>query len=265
MTGHHARPEDQLHRLDPDRQAGRRGGRAPDLKRVTLELGGNDAAIVLDDADPRQIAARLFWGAFYNAGQVCCAIKRVYAPEERYEELVEALAAEIARSVKVGDGSREDTQMGPINNGPQFYWFANLVEEAISLRGAAASGGSPTWDGYFYPPTMLADAPEASRIGRPRSSSARLSRSSPTGAWMTRSSAPTGPTSASPGSVWSADPDRGAEVAAELECGTVWVNTHMANAPHQPFGGFKWSGIGVENGLWGLDEFSELQVLHRAK
>src|SRR5262245_5714574 len=108
---------------------------APDLKRVTLELGGNDAAIVLDDADPSKIAKRLFWGAFYNAGQVCCAIKRVYAPRNRYEEIVDALAAE-AESVKLGDGLDGDTQMGPINNGPQFYWFAKVVDEAVKRDGA---------------------------------------------------------------------------------------------------------------------------------
>jgi acyl-CoA reductase-like NAD-dependent aldehyde dehydrogenase len=236
---------------------------APDLKRVTLELGGNDAAIVLDDADAGAIAKKLFWGAFYNAGQVCCAIKRVYAPQSRYEELVEALAAE-AETVKVGDGAREDTQMGPINNGPQFYWFANLVAEAVKDGARVAAGGSPRWEGYFYPPTVLADAPDGSRIVTEeqfgpalpvlpyKSLDEALERANATQFGLS-------------GSVWSADPERGAEVAAELECGTAWVNTHLANAPHQPFGGFKWSGIGVENGLWGLDEFSELQVVHRAR
>ena len=67
------------------------------------------------------------------------------------------------------------------------------------------------------------------------------------------------------GSVWGADADRAAEVAGQLECGTAWVNTHLALAPQQPFGGFKWSGIGVENGPWGLPSFTELQVVHRAK
>ena len=237
---------------------------APDLKRVTLELGGNDAAIVLDDADPGAIAKRLFWGAFYNAGQVCCAIKRVYAPQDTYEELVEALAAE-AESVRVGDGSLEDTQMGPINNGPQFYWFAKVVDEAVKRDGArVAAGGTPQWEGYFYPPTVLADAPDGSRIVTEeqfgpalpvlpyRKLEDALERANSTRFGLS-------------GSVWSGDPERGAEVAAELECGTAWVNTHMANAPHQPFGGFKWSGIGIENGLWGLDEFSELQVVHRAR
>jgi acyl-CoA reductase-like NAD-dependent aldehyde dehydrogenase len=76
---------------------------APDLKRVTLELGGNDAAIVLDDVDPKAIAPKLFWGAFENSGQVCSAIKRVYVPEALYEPLAAELAT-LARSVKVGSG-----------------------------------------------------------------------------------------------------------------------------------------------------------------
>ena len=67
------------------------------------------------------------------------------------------------------------------------------------------------------------------------------------------------------GSVWGADADRAAEIAGQLECGTAWVNTHLALAPQQPLGGFKWSGLGVENGPWGLAEFTELQVVHRSK
>jgi acyl-CoA reductase-like NAD-dependent aldehyde dehydrogenase len=236
---------------------------APDLKRVTLELGGNDAAIVLDDADPGKIAKGIFWGAFYNAGQVGCAIKRVYAPATRYEELVEALAAQ-AESVKLGDGALEDTEMGPINNGPQFYWFAKVVDEAVKEGARVAAGGSPQWEGYFYRPTVLADTPDGSRIVTEeqlgpalpvlpyRDLEDALDRANATKFGLS-------------GSVWTADPARGAKVAAELECGTVWINTHLANTPHQPFGGFKWSGIGIENGLWGLDEFSEFQVVHRAR
>jgi acyl-CoA reductase-like NAD-dependent aldehyde dehydrogenase len=67
------------------------------------------------------------------------------------------------------------------------------------------------------------------------------------------------------GSVWGVDEERTADVAARLQCGTSWINTHMQNDPGQPFGGWKWSGIGVENGLWGLDSFTELQVIHRAR
>jgi len=86
---------------------------------VTLELGGNDPAIVLEDADVEQIADGLFWGAFGNNGQICFAVKRVYVHERRHDDLVAALAAR-AQSVRVGDGSEADVQLGPVNNKPQY-------------------------------------------------------------------------------------------------------------------------------------------------
>ena len=237
---------------------------ADDLKRVTLELGGNDAAIVLDDADPAAIAAGLFWGAFYNSGQVCCAIKRVYAPERMYDDLVEALA-EQARAVKLGDGAAEGTQLGPVNNKPQFDRVTELVGDALTNGARAAAGGERHGDvGYFFQPTVLAGLADGVRIVDEeqfgpvlpvipyRNVDEAVERANGTHYGLS-------------GSVWSSDPDRAAGVAATLECGTAWVNTHLANAPHQPFGGFKWSGIGVENGPWGLYAYTELQVIHRAK
>ncbi|WP_245623169.1 aldehyde dehydrogenase family protein [Spirillospora albida] len=237
---------------------------APDLKRVTLELGGNDAAIVLDDADPAAIAEKLFGAAFMNNGQVCSAIKRVYAPESLYGDVVEALAAR-ARSVKVGNGMEEGVQYGPINNRPQYERVSELVADAIAGGARAAAGGRPIdGPGYFFEPTILADIADGVRIVdeeqfgpalpviRYGSLDEALARANGTSFGLS-------------GSVWSADADRAAEVAGRLECGTAWVNTHLALAPHQPFGGFKWSGVGVENGPWGLHGFTELQVLHRAK
>jgi acyl-CoA reductase-like NAD-dependent aldehyde dehydrogenase len=237
---------------------------APDLKRVTLELGGNDAAIVLDDADPAAVAAGLFWGAFYNSGQVCCAIKRVYAPERMYDEIVEALADQ-ARAVKMGDGATEGTQLGPINNRPQFDRVSELVGDAIAGGARAAAGGKPTGgDGYFFEPTIVADISDGARIVDEEQFGPAL----PVIAYrdlddaIDRANATNYGLS---GSVWGADAERAAEVAEQLDCGTAWVNTHLVNAPHQPFGGFKWSGIGVENGPWGLYAYTELQVIHRSK
>jgi acyl-CoA reductase-like NAD-dependent aldehyde dehydrogenase len=237
---------------------------APDLKRVTLELGGNDAAILLDDIDPAEVASKLFWGAFQNNGQVCSAIKRVYAPEALYDQVVEALAAQ-ARSVKVGPGTEEGVQLGPINNKPQFERVSELVADALS-HGATAVAGGRAMDrpGYFFEPTILAGIGDGVRIvdeeqfgpALPvipyRHLDEAVERANATHFGLS-------------GSVWSADAERGAEVAARLECGTAWVNTHLALQPNQPFGGAKWSGIGVENGPWGLLGFTEIQVLHRAK
>jgi len=137
---------------------------APDLKRVTLELGGNDPAIVLDDVEPSDIADKLFWGAFSNNGQICSAIKRVYVPEARYGEYVDALA-ECARGVVVGDGMEEGTQLGPINNKPQFDRVTELVGDALAGGARAVTGGKPMdRPGYFFEPTILADISDGARI-----------------------------------------------------------------------------------------------------
>jgi acyl-CoA reductase-like NAD-dependent aldehyde dehydrogenase len=102
---------------------------AEDLKRVTLELGGNDPAIVLDDADPDEIADRLFWGAFGNNGQICLAVKRIYVHERRHADLLAALVAR-AEAVQVGDGMDPGVQLGPINNRPQLDRVSEQVQDA---------------------------------------------------------------------------------------------------------------------------------------
>ena len=137
---------------------------APDLKRVTLELGGNDAAIILEDADPNVIVDKLFWGAFQNNGQVCSAIKRIYVPESLHDQVVEGLA-ELARTVKVGDGTEDGVKLGPINNRPQAARVAELVADAIAGGAVAASGGKAIeGDGYFFEPTILTNLTDGTRI-----------------------------------------------------------------------------------------------------
>ena len=237
---------------------------AADLKRVTLELGGNDPAIVLDDAEPAVVARGIFAGAFQNNGQVCSAVKRVYVPERLYGEVVAALVEE-ARAAKVGEGTEPGVTLGPINNKPQLDRVAELVADALSHGAKAATGGAPLdGPGYFFQPTILTDLMDGTRIvdeeqfgpALPvvayRDLDAAVERANATHFGLS-------------GSVWGADADRATEVAGRLECGTAWVNTHLALAPQQPFGGFKWSGIGVENGPWGLAEFSEVQAVHRAR
>jgi len=237
---------------------------APDLKRVTLELGGNDPAIVLDDADPAVVASAIFAGAFNNNGQVCSAIKRVYVPESLYDDVVEGLAQH-ARSIKVGEGTEEGVKLGPINNEPQYERVKELVADALS-HGATAVTGGKAMDrpGYFFEPTILAGLSDGTRIVDEEQFGPALPvvPYRDLGDAIDRANATHFGLS---GSVWGADTDRAAAVAAQLECGTAWVNTHLALSPQQPFGGFKWSGIGVENGPWGLAEFSEFQVVHRSK
>jgi acyl-CoA reductase-like NAD-dependent aldehyde dehydrogenase len=236
---------------------------AKGLKRITLELGGNDPAIVLDDADPAAIIEKLFWGAFVNSGQACAAMKRLYVPEAMYSEVVDGLAA-VARSVRVGNGMTEGTQIGPLSTEPQVERVDELVDAAISGGARVAAGGHRVGRrGYFFEPTILADVAEGVRIVDEEQFGPAL----PVVSYrdvddvVERANATHFGLS---GSVWGADTDRASDVAARLECGTAWVNTHLALAPQQPFGGFKWSGIGTENGPWGLAEFSEIQVMYRS-
>jgi acyl-CoA reductase-like NAD-dependent aldehyde dehydrogenase len=237
---------------------------APDLKRVTLELGGNDPAIILDDVDPAAVAEKIFWGAFANSGQICSAIKRVYVPEAMHDQVVEALA-EQAGKVKMGEGTEEGVQLGPINNAPQFERVKELVADALAGGATAVTGGAAAdRPGYFFQPTILAGAADGSRIvdeeqfgpALPvipyRHIDDAIARANATHFGLS-------------GSVWSNDSERASEVADQLECGTAWVNAHLALAPHQPFGGFKWSGVGVENGPWGLDAFTDIQVRYNQK
>ncbi|WP_245667962.1 aldehyde dehydrogenase family protein [Actinomadura macra] len=237
---------------------------ADDLKRVTLELGGNDPAILLDDVDPEAVAARVFGGAFQNNGQVCSAIKRVYVPAALYGDVVDALA-EQALAARVGNGRDEGVQYGPVNNRPQYERVGELVADALAGGARAAAGGAPIrGPGYFFEPTIIADVADGARIVDEEQFGPALPVIKYTDLDEAIDRA-NGTHFGLSGSVWGTDADRAADVAARLECGTAWVNTHLALGPNQPFGGFKWSGVGVENGPWGLYGFTEMQVVHRSK
>ncbi len=237
---------------------------AADLKRVLLELGGNDAAIVLDDADPADVADKLFWPAFRNSGQICMAVKRVFVPAEMEQQVVEALAAK-ARSVKVGDGLDEGTELGPINNKPQFERVKGLVAEAIEHGAVAVAGGHPIeGDGYFFEPTILAGVAEGTRIVDEEQFGPAL----PVLTYRTVPEAIARANATNYGlgaSVWSSDPLRAAEVAEKLEAGTVWVNTHMQLTHDAPFTGMKWSGLGSEMGLWSIYAYTDPQTVFRTR
>ena len=237
---------------------------APDLKRVTLELGGNDPAIVLPDLAPTDVASKLFWGAFENCGQVCSAIKRVYVPAGQYEQYLEALGA-VAAGAVVGDGMDEATQIGPLNNAPQLERVSELVDDAKRHGARVIQGGTPIGDsGYFYAPTVVGDVTDGIRLVDEEQFGPALpvvpyddvddaiARANATHFGLS-------------GSVWSDDTDRARDVASRLECGTAWVNQHLSILPDAPFGGVKWSGIGVENGPWGLLGFTEIQTVNIAK
>jgi acyl-CoA reductase-like NAD-dependent aldehyde dehydrogenase len=231
------------------------------LKRVTLELGGNDAAIVLDDVDPQAIAQRLFAAAFVNAGQICMAIKRLYVPERLHADVAEALAA-LARKVRVGDGFEPGVEMGPVQNAAQHRIVRDLLADARA-NGATFLCGGAALDrpGYFIAPTVVTGVAEGVRLvdEEPfgpvlpvlsyRDVEDAVRRANATRYGLT-------------GSVWTADPERGAALAARLEVGSAWVNHHVGLDAHVPFGGAKESGIGCEYGLDGLKEYTQALALH---
>ena len=230
------------------------------LKRITLELGGNDAAIVLDDVDPRAVAPKLFFAAFVNCGQVCMAIKRLYAHERIYDELCEALA-ELARKAKVGNGLDPETEIGPIQNRMQYERVLGILEDTRRRGARILAGGTvPEGPGYFIPPTVVADVPEDSRLVREEQFGPILPilkftdiddavrRANDTRYGLS-------------GSVWSRDPERAAAIAARLEVGTAWVNHHRATSAIVPFGGAKESGIGRQYSVLGLKGYMEPRVV----
>jgi acyl-CoA reductase-like NAD-dependent aldehyde dehydrogenase len=232
------------------------------LKRVTLELGGNDAGIVLPDADPKEIAERLFWGAFINNGQTCAALKRLYVPDTLYDEVCEALV-DYAKNVPVGHGLDEASVLGPIQNKMQYEKVVELVEDAKRNGARVLCGGEAAeGPGFFYPVTIVADATDGMRIVDEEQFGPVLPviRYSDLEDAITRAN---GLDVGLGGSAWSSNVDQAKAVAARLECGTAWVNNHGAIKPFAPFGGVKGSGLGVEFGELGLKEYTSVQVVHQ--
>ncbi|MEF9901678.1 aldehyde dehydrogenase family protein [Streptomyces sp. P9-A2] len=237
---------------------------AHDLKRVTLELGGNDAAIVLDDADLEKTAGTLFAFSMFNCGQICCIPKRIFVPANRYEEFVEAFGA-AARATVVGDPTDPATAMGPLTTRPQFERVSELVSDAVAGGARVVSGGKPIdGGGYFFEPTVFADVAEGMRIVDEEQfgPAIPLLKYDTVDEAVTRANATDYGLS---GSVWSADAAKARAVAEQLECGTAWVNCHAMLPSHAPFSGAKHSGLGVANGEDGLRSFTEQQVVHTAK
>ncbi|MFB8206545.1 aldehyde dehydrogenase family protein [Streptomyces sp. NPDC056010] len=237
-------------------------GAASSLARVTLELGGNDAAVLLDDVDVEEIADRLFWAAFRNCGQVCMAVKRVYAPARLHAEVVEALALR-AKSVAVGSGLDPDTRIGPVNNAPQLARVAELTGRALADGARAAAGGHRLdGPGHFFAPTVLTDVPPESAVVTEEQFGPVLPVL-PYGSVDEAVDAANGTGFGLGGSVWGTDLDRAEAVADRLECGTAWINHHAELSLAQPFAGIKDSGVGVAGGPWGLYGNLRPFVVHR--
>ena len=233
---------------------------AGNLKRLTLELGGNDAGIVLPDVDPKTIAPKLFGVGFHNNGQTCACLKRLYVHESIYEELCAELA-QLAAAAIVGDGSNPETELGPVQNKAQLRYIEELAEAARAHGGRILSGGhARNGAGYFFEPTIVADVTDGIRLVDEEQFGPILpviKYSDVDDAIRRANASPNG----LGGSIWSNETEKAADLACRLECGTAWVNEHGAIQPNAPFGGVKQSGIGVEFGRYGLEEYTSIQTL----
>lgn len=234
------------------------------LTPTTMELGGNDAAIVLPDADPKGLAMGLFWGAFLNMGQTCACAKRLYVPDSLHDAVVAELKA-LASAMRMGDGMQPGIAMGPIQNRMQFDKVAALVDDARANGATIVCGGQPVGGpGYFYPLTLVTDIKDGARLVDeeqfgPVLPIIRYSDEASVIASANRLSVGLG------ASVWSSDLEHAKAVAARLEAGTVWINQHGAVHPMVPFGGAKRSGWGVEFGIEGLKSVTHAQVISLKK
>ncbi len=234
---------------------------ADTVKRLTMELGGNDAGIVLEDADPKAIAQDLFWGAFINTGQTCAALKRLYVPESIYDEVCTELTA-VAKAMPMGVGLDENNVLGPLQNKAQYDIVADLVADAVNSGATVLLGANPDDQapGYFYPTTLITDIAPDNRLVteeqfgpalpiikvKNSEEAVELANSLDVGLGA---------------SVWSSDRAKALEVAAQIESGTVWINSHGTIDPRIPFGGAKQSGYGLEFGLDGLKALAQPQII----
>lgn len=235
---------------------------AGSLKRLTLELGGNDAAIILDDVDVKAIAPKIFAAAMINAGQVCLAAKRVYAPRSLYDALCDELAT-LSRNAVVGSGVDPATTIGPVQNKAQFDKVLSLIADARRCGKVIAGGEASEREGYFIAPTVVRDLPDDSALVREEQFGPVI----PVLAYdfideviarANDSEYGLG------GTIWSADGGRGFEVALRIQTGTIWVNQHLDMPIDVSYGGAKQSGIGREFGIDGLKEFTQAKVINMA-
>ena len=233
---------------------------AEGVKRVTLELGGNDAAIVLDDVDARQVARKVYGGAMANAGQICVAIKRAYVPASMYEDFCDELAT-LAKAAVVDDGAKQGTTVGPIQNRMQFEKVKALLEDAKARGTVIAGGEALDRPGYFMPPTIVRDLDDDAPLVReeqfgPVLPVLKYTEIDDVIARANDSDMGLG------GTVWGRDLDRATAVAKRIDTGTVWVNQYLAIDANIPFRGSKQSGLGGELGESGLHEYTQPHIIN---
>ena len=233
---------------------------ARNLTPTTMELGGNDAAIMLPDADPKAMAMGLFWGAFINMGQTCACAKRLYVPESLHDAVVAELKA-LAEAMPMGDGMQPGMVMGPIQNRMQFDKVSRLVERARADGATIVCGGTPKpGPGNFYPLTLVTDIADGAALVDEEQFGPVL----PIIKYRSVDDAVASANRLDAGlgaSVWSTDVEQAKQVASRIQAGTVWINQHGMIHPMVPFGGVKGSGWGVEFGVDGLKSVTQPQVI----
>jgi len=235
---------------------------ATNLKRLTLELGGNDPAIVLPDVDAKAIAKDLFWASFANSSQFCVACKRMYVHEDVYDDVARELVA-YAKTVKVGNGMEAGTELGPLQNKMQYDKVSKLLADSRDAGLKFLLGGTPEQKpGYFIPVTLVDNPPEDSRVVveeafgpvlpllKYKDVEDVIARANNTEYGLAAT-------------VWGKDLEKASAIARRIEAGTVWVNHVHVFAPNIAFGGHKQSGVGIENSLHGLAEYCNMQTVMR--
>ena len=234
------------------------------LKRLTLELGGNDAGIVLPGSNVEKIIPKLFGASFHNNGHTCACLKRLYVHESQYEDICNGIA-KLAKEVNVGNGLLDGTELGPIQNKAQLHSVKELIEDAVTHGATILAGGKEIeGQGYFHQPTVVTNISDGVRLVDEEQFGPVIPiiKYSDLDEVITRSN---NNENGLGGSIWGDDLELAKSVALRMETGTVWINEHGALQPNAPFGGVKQSGFGVEFGTYGLEEYVSLQTIKMSK